>query len=279
MISYADIDGVQIHVTANYAVSTVKGLPGLAKIRQVLTDRPRFDGSYDDTEFLQARVVELTGPIKGVDAAGLQAAIDAFEQLFIPGVTHILTFQRIGVATREQIGFTSADVDIDQGQRTRSATYDAILTCADPLKYSAIEHSLDSSGVGASTSPLGGLVYLFFPASNGGNAIVTNAGNYRTWPRLRIYGPGTGIKISNQTTGEQLALTSLTVAAGDWFEIDMRAKTVTRSDGLDLRQYLDLANSSFFGVDAGTHTLRLSVVTGALVATTKMSVFWRDARR
>jgi hypothetical protein len=64
---------------------------------------------------------------------------------------------------------------------------------------------------------------------------VTYTGRHKTYPIIRIIGPITSPKITNETTGDVIFFDGITIAAGDYYEIDCRYgyKTVTDSGGTD----------------------------------------------
>jgi hypothetical protein len=123
----------------------------------------------------------------------------------------------------EQIG-TSDAVTAGEGGRTYPVTY--------PVSYT------ESSPVGAVT--------------------VTNNGTVSVRPVLRLYGPATDPRVENQSTGERLIFTGLTLLAGDWLEIDCREKTA-RLNGLVSQSRLsrlDFANSTYLRLLPGMNTVR-----------------------
>lgn len=68
---------------------------------------------------------------------------------------------------------------------------------------------------------------LSFGASSPvGSATVTNAGTADAYPLLRVYGPCTDPSIQNVTQDKAIVFDGLTVLAGEFVEIDTRAKTI-----------------------------------------------------
>ena len=64
--------------------------------------------------------------------------------------------------------------------------------------------------------------------------------------------------MENQTTGERLVFTGLTLLAGDWLEIDCRERTI-RLNGLPAQSrysLLDFPASSFLRLLPGVNTVR-----------------------
>lgn len=65
-----------------------------------------------------------------------------------------------------------------------------------------------------------------------GTQAITSSGNWPTFPIIRITGPITNPTITNNTTGESIALTA-TITAGNWIELDLSygKKTVVDNTG------------------------------------------------
>lgn len=63
--------------------------------------------------------------------------------------------------------------------------------------------------------------------------VVQYPGNWLAYPQIRINGPITDCVIEQQTTGEKLDFTGVTISAGEWLDIDLRYgyKTITDQDG------------------------------------------------
>ena len=104
---------------------------------------------------------------------------------------------------------------------------------SDPTFYDASGHAV--------TFELGGGGSAFevptdVPSQVGASEIdqataLTYAGTWRAYPQIRITGPITDAVVENETTDEKLDFTDTTIAAGNWYDIDLRYgyKTVTNS--------------------------------------------------
>ena len=77
------------------------------------------------------------------------------------------------------------------------------------------------------------------------NEAITNAGNVNAYPTIRITGPIDDCVITNNSTGEKLDFTDVTIAAGHYYDIDLRYghKTVMDDDGTTNR-IADLTDDS-----------------------------------
>lgn len=126
--------------------------------------------------------------------------------------------------------------------------------------------------------------FPFFPLRLTSSQIIVSqfvsSGTVESWPVWKIYGPGSGILLTNLDTGERINLSAnggLTIVSGDYITIDTRPgiKTITRaSDGANLWPYMTPDSSlwplpaggayvelQMAGTTAGTSVLELTYVT------------------
>lgn len=118
-----------------------------------------------------------------------------------------------------------------------------------------------------------------YPAAEPLGAVeVTNAGDRDAYPLIRMYGPWSGdTSIINDTTGQLLKLTGTSVLAGQYLELDTRAKTILlNSDPLQSRyQHLVFPDSSWWVIHPGTQRIRFLPTT--FTAPARAQIQWRDA--
>ena len=95
--------------------------------------------------------------------------------------------------------------------------------------------------------------FPIFPLSLGGDAIssifqLDNFGHVPVYPTWKIIGPGSNPKITNQETGEYLALTNnggVILDSGQFVVIDTENRTITLNDGSNLMSRLDWGSTFF----------------------------------
>jgi hypothetical protein len=73
---------------------------------------------------------------------------------------------------------------------------------------------------------------------------VTYAGDWRDYPLIRLTGPVTDCILTNLTTGDILDFTGVTIAAGDFYEIDCRYGYKTVVDAAGVNKIADLSTTS-----------------------------------
>lgn len=124
-------------------------------------------------------------------------------------------------------------------------SFQLMLLSDDPREYSQAETSTDSSAISAIASgnewtfgdATPTLAWTFGDATpteawefgtdaGGGTVTVTNAGLFGSPPVIKLFGTITNPVIKNITTGKEIAFTGLTIAAGNYLEIDTARATV-----------------------------------------------------
>ena len=135
----------------------------------------------------------------------------------------------------------------------------------------------------ALTSPGGVAVPFVFNASTGlefaasdidTHQAVDNQGDAPTWPTVRIFGPGDDPIVENETMGPQIDLTGLSLAAGDYVDINMQARAIYKYTAIGAT-YLSIlasrsATSDFFYFCPGENILHITmndITTGSVVVT------------
>lgn len=120
------------------------------------------------------------------------------------------------------------------------------LLCPDPfwLDPNRVFLSFGVAGGGS-----GWVVPVTIPMTFGASALeqvlsVAYAGNVIEYPVLEIVGPITSPIILNQTTGEKLDFTGITIAAGHTYFIDCRPRYKTIKNHLDADKIADITDNS-----------------------------------
>jgi hypothetical protein len=135
---------------------------------------------------------------------------------------------------------------------------------------------LSPSGGGGFTFPFS---FSFTFASSGapnGGVVVHNGGEVDTYPIVRVHGPVTDPILRNDTTGQRVTLTGVTIAGGLYADYDMWEETITRSDGVDLQGFIVTSTSEFFPLVSGDNIIVLSG-SATSVTSTHATVYWRNS--
>ena len=108
-----------------------------------------------------------------------------------------------------------------------------------------------------------------------GSGTVSNGGNAPTYPIVRVHGAVSGtITITNTTLGRTVSFTGLSLAAGEYMDIDMLNETVTKNDSTNLYEYVD--SDDFWWLAEGSNTITISASIGGS-GERKITVSYRNA--
>jgi len=147
--------------------------------------------------------------------------------------------------------------------------HSAVLTllCPDPRWYDPAINTVDiglGGGSGAFVIPLEIPFEIGVSTLNATHAIAY-AGNVKSYPTIRITGPITDAYIENEETGAVLDFDGYTIAADDYYEIDLGYADNTVVDSSGDNKKGELSNDSdlvgFYidpEVGSGTNALRIT---------------------
>ena len=205
-------DGTQIHV---------EEITGLEDLVIPLNDQalPRWHGFIPGDSFMSKRVVNLVLEVDGTDDDDFATRLDLVQSTFGPQISTELPFgfEHPGQNVR-QVTCRPAAIDT---RPTRVAKFQGLrqifnirLDASDPVIYSATEGSEDVSVFVSAAGLSYPVTYpkIYGSGGSGGGVVVTNAGDFLTWPTLTIFGPSSGTLtdpiLQNVTTGKEIALTA-----------------------------------------------------------------------
>ena len=268
MLDYFEIvklDGTPVvfHETVNRALSRVEGLIGLPQPRKVTLPRTEAPGNVNRSRWSDERTISLEGEVWG---ATHPAAYDEWDVLAdVLGET--LEADDDGLVARyRQAGggdLRQMKVKLDgefapplEGG-ARRLVYKGNLVAPDPRAYSQTPKTATGNtlgGGGGLDFPMG-MPFDFNPGGNG-QLSVTNAGTAPTPAVLFVYGQIETARIRLLTTGQEIVLSGI-VPAGQYLQIDVRAKTLRMNAATDRADMLNAKLTSFFEIPKGTHTLQL----------------------
>jgi Phage tail protein len=248
---------------------------GYPEIREVSDPRPQADGTIDRTAHFGARVVTLTGKlaIDWQSAGRRQQAMNALAPFLRPGARPWL-YSRFDDGRVRRILLRA-----DQFSRPQVANVqDVSLSFKSPTGVLEDENEQQVRVVPEVTS-LGREYDLVFdrvyPFGLGTGVLATNAGPVSADWVARIFGPCRAPAIVNVSTGETVSLAGLSLAAGQFVEVDSRAHTVLADGRPDSSRWntVDFVATTWWQLPPGTSTLRFRV--GWWETPAQMLFFWR----
>jgi len=202
---------------------------GAPAIREVAYERVDQDGEDDETSLFGARIVSANVTLYSEGDLTPAATLDRLLSFCSPRLRPRLTFRLIGQDER-QVTLRALPFGAPLGLPGYSTIIAQVQWKAPDgriLSTALNTARLGPAGVGVETGRSYDLVPdRAYPGFTGGGQSVTVGGNIPTNPVIRIYGPCTNPKIENATVGRTLEFTGLTVASGDYLELDVTARTV-----------------------------------------------------
>jgi hypothetical protein len=210
------------------------GLPGLRRLQE---QGPQQHGTTDVGFLLGPRAFQLFFAVPGESAGDVYDRRTDLLEIFRPSATPIvLTFRLPNGDVRCIDAHATGGLTFSTAQRQGYMEKVSIsLSAPEPSFYDPAAEAL----VATLGTELGGfevdMPIPFFVGASVINAIETiaYAGNWREYPyEIKIEGPITNARISNDTTGEVLDFAGSSLAAAQAWYIDLRYgyKTITRED-------------------------------------------------
>jgi len=260
---------------------------GDAVTRPVMMDAPDADGTIDTTAFVGARNVTLSVILNpDVNLWSLRQQLRSFTA---PRLRPIMYVQLAADAPEQRIQLRRSQYSDVIGDAPRQSTQDdpeaAAITVQWVAPFGILESSdLHVANIFASGGATAGRTYsltfsrTYPPSAAIGSGTVNNAGNTDAYPLIRIYGPATEPALDNDTQGKSLAFVGLTLAAGEFLEIDTRTKTILLNGDPANSRYdkLSYPASEWWSLSPGDNLIRFHPTTYT-AATTVAEISWRDA--
>lgn len=257
------LNGFTAACDRDLTVYQIRGVDDQPETRSEDTPRSQSHGDYTGQDWLAGRVIEVDLSGSPRDPAPVLRALrramgPGTSELLIEGIPGLPPLLVRGKVRRSRI---PADEAFAFGVLRPAFQF----YCPDPLLYAAQETVLTldlreiNVGTVAYDAPItydaavpydaGGTaapVYLTFPvtfpAAFGGRPgliaalTATNAGVYPTAPLVRVYGPSPAFDLLEGTTNRRFGY-SVPVAAEDFVEIDMAARTILLNGQSSRRQF------------------------------------------
>ncbi len=231
------------------------GYPAVRANTQARTDA---DGEVDTTAFHGSSAVTLEATLVPGEGRTLKTLLDDLLSFCHPAARPFLVVERDGTQRRIRLRAeqASAPLTTPTHQRVQVAwrAPDGVMEALAEEIGTAFAVPTGEGGFGFDLA----FDLTFPPSSAVGSVTVINSGTTAVRPQLRLFGPCTDPRVENQTTGERLIFTGLSIAAGDWLEIDCREATVRLNGMREQSRYarLDFAASTFLRLVPGANTLR-----------------------
>lgn len=236
-------------------------MPG---VREVAADRTDDDGSDDDTEFFGARACS----IELLVTESPRTVEDELTRYLHPRLRPYLVVEDDGWSQARRLRLRadqfSAPLTLETARwdgRKIAVGWKAPDGVWEADELTSVSVSADvSQAVGAAfpvTFPM-----AFAATQAAGASRVTNAGSTPSHFTARLYGPCTAPRLVNQTTGEEITFVdSLSLAAGDYIEVNTRDRTAYLTVNGSASQVsrlnsVDFTVTSWWRLEPGTQVVR-----------------------
>ena len=247
----------------NVDVRQVDGLLDVAGLRIGDVNRPADHGSFPGMHLLGPRVFTFT--LDALDPLGATSTLEAtIEQATAPRQAESpLTFQIPGRTQRAvNCRPTRRRRTLDLSDTLGIKRYVVEFQATDPRMYDAAWSSVAIPLPTAS----GGLTFpvtppFTFGSATGGQAVVTNAGNFTAPWVATFVGPLQDPSVSSAGLSVGVYMVG-TLNAGETLVVDSAARTVLLNGTASRESWL-LPTSRWFGLSPGANTIQLGATTGS----------------
>lgn len=231
---------------------------GLTPLHRITTRGPLQHGDSDIDFRLDPRILQIPLVVKNESAAAPKythyTIRKALLNIFRPqesAVLRVLISYKSGMVAN--IDTYNIDVKVLGGM-----TFDV-----DPIDYHVrtVVQLRANDPTWYAPDPFGNaLVFTYFDINIGGTQILAVDGNWPTFPIIRFNGPITNPTITNNATGQSIALTA-TITAGNWIELDLSYGKKTVYDNLGANRISTVSatsNLATWSIIPGSNTLAVT---------------------
>jgi hypothetical protein len=247
------------------------GMGGVATVGQTV-QKAGDHGAFATPQWYGPRTLTLTVQATARTQA-LRDVARAFLQQAIPvGSDSNLATLRWDEPVPVQLAVRRSGPIVETYTTLVDAVFSVPLVAPDPRKYSTVLHQATATQAAAAAGLAPPLTPpLTLPAGAPAMAVsCTNAGSFETRPIVSITGPITAPAVVNQTTGQVVSFSGMTLAATDVLAVDFLGKSALLNG---VYRPADVS-SSWWLMPPGTTGIR---VTGTGSTGSTMTVAWRDA--
>lgn len=119
------------------------------------------------------------------------------------------------------------------------------------------------------------LWFPFFPLNLGGDAVSSQInidydGDVKTYPTWTIHGPGDDPKLTNQTTGESLSISNVTLDENQIITIDTKNRKIILDDNINLLPSLAWG-STFWALEPGMNQVKIEMANATSLSSIQLA--------
>lgn len=260
-------------VASGYLFDAFNGF-GSADIKVSVKERGAYHGadlgnfSYGKRGFsLEGRIVGDTLADYSSKRRALQKAFDIFDGL---DTISIVTKDGLNLEI-EAIASGSIDTPYKAGNAVMSE-FRIELVAPYPFIEGAIENTEEVAVHTGGGAEIPAELPLEIGSGGVGDTTITNDGNGKAYPVIKIYGAIENPSVMNVTRGESFSLNYTLPSSTDYIEIDTYHKTVLLNGATNIKQYL---SGDFWVLNSGDNVIRLSAASSS--ANANAEVIYKDS--
>lgn len=234
---------------------------------------------------LDPRIITLAWAVHRDSLAELTDALDKYHQIFTPSnVLGRLTITRDDGTQRAIDCYYIGGLDDDIDPKSYSLRLPVQLRCPDPTWYDPNQQTVQMvSGVDGTPTPYPYIIPVTYGSALTQTVSVSYTGTWRSYPIIEATGPITGFSITNDSTGDNISLSSAIPAGSTYrFNLLYGYKTVTDQTGANkiatVTSGSDLATFSIESAPAvpgGTNSLTITGTGGTSASAVSLYYYTR----
>ena len=230
---------------------------GTPEVRAVMRGRAGRDGYADETAHLGNGLATISGEFWGDETSTAAELLDRLKRFCHPSRRPLLVYRWDGTEERTATLRYDGIGDPVTVERQNLIAWHVSWHIPAGVSVGVRRTVTANPGLGESGRTYPKTYPRAYPLHTGnGTVLVEHPGSAPTAPLVRVYGPCSGPRLANNTTGQRLEFfSSLSVAAGDFLELDFDQRTVRMNGNADAganrRRYLDFGRSAWWTLQPG----------------------------
>jgi hypothetical protein len=194
---------------------------------------------------LDPRIITLIWYVSGNTLSALTAQLDKYHQIFAPSMTlGTLIITRDDGTVRAIDNYYIGGLDNDIDPKIYALRLPVQLRCPDPTWYDPSQQVVSMvSGVSGTPTPYPYVIPVTYGSALNQTVSVSYTGTWRSYPIIEATGPITGFSITNDSTGENISLSSA-IPAGSTYRFDLRYGYKTVRDQTNVNKIATVTSGS-----------------------------------
>jgi len=273
MITQITINSLVIGTYASgYLFKQLSGF-GFPEVRIDVKDRGNYDGAKLGNYNYGRRIMSIDGEIIGSSPSDYETKRQALEKAVrvSDGLATMQIATRGGLSLQADVILNALlDAPYKAGNMIRGE-FRLEFVAPYPFILGQTENNEDISVYSGGGGTLPATLPFSLAVGGTGAVEISNSGNGKAYPTIKIYGAISNPSIQNETTGESFSIAYTLSYSTDYIEIDIFNRTVLLNGVTNILQYF---SGDWLTLEAGANNLKLTASSNSSVA--KATITWRD---